>query len=140
MKTITKFVAEDGTEFKTESACKKHETLLVKVEKVNRLLRRAKDSSCEFSNGGGYIQHTSEEVTNFKSKLVKLCKVYSKHEVFRQSLEFIHPGGLGGRILEGSPIYSIWMRLYCVDSQNREWGQPYYALHPTEGKQIEWRN
>lgn len=142
MKSITKFVATDGEEFKSESACKKYERLLVKIQKVELILgRKPKDSNCNFSNGDGYVQHSKKDVLAFKSAIVELCRKYCKHEVFNYPLKEIYPMGLGGRILDdsNSPIRRPWNRLCCIDEKYREWGQPYYALHPNEGKQVEWR-
>ncbi len=34
-------------------------------------------------------------------------------------------------------LHRAWYRVYCIDASGREWGQPYFALHPTEGKQRE---
>lgn len=142
MKLITKYVANDGYEFNTEKHCLAHENLLLKIEDVHKLLgSRAKDVGCEFSNGAGYIQHTKNEVFNFKKALVALCKSRVRDDVFKLPLDKIYPGGIASRILsETNPrLYQVWSRLCCIDEYNREWGQPYYALNPTKGAQEKWK-
>lgn len=120
MKLITKYVANDGVEFSTESACEKHERLLIKVHEVHKLLgKRAKDVGCNFTNGSGYIQHTKEEVYKFKEATDTMYEKYG----YRSS----------------SPLNTLSNRLACIDSNDREWGQPYYALNHDKGKQVEWK-
>lgn len=144
MKIINKYVANDGREFNTERHCLAHEKVLIKIENAHKLLGKRSverhEDSCDFANGGGYIQHTKKEVLNFKKAIVELCKKEFKDKVFRLPLKEIHPGGFGGRIIDesSSPLRESWSRLFCIDEYNREWGQPFYALNPTKGVQEEW--
>lgn len=84
-----------------------------------------------FANGGGYIQHDPEKVKQAKENLL----VYSNRRFkTNYGFDFI------GRVMQDSGLivmYNLWHRLSCVDKYGREWGQPYYAIHPKEGKQVQ---
>lgn len=57
MKRIDKWVARDGSEFKTEEDALRRELLLNRIEAIESFLPE-KDESIDFANGHGYIQHT----------------------------------------------------------------------------------
>lgn len=43
------------------------------------------------------------------------------------------------RMLDGShrPLDKGYYRLQCIDAENREWNQPFFAANPGEGEDVE---
>lgn len=133
MKAIIKYQALDKTTFNTEEECVRYENLLNKVNKImSKIGDKVKDKSCEFGNGGGYIQHNKEivkkaqtDITNLAIKELKLDKDYKF-------------GSFIGRYIDDSGVNCIkeaYCRLQCIDNKGREWGQPYFAINPDKGVQ-----
>ena len=140
MTTITKFKAIDGKEFDTEKECVEYENLIETVKTIMSKLKE-KPNSCDFSNGSGYIQQNQSDLKIVKIQLLELCKKYIDHKWIQQTIDddTVHLSYAGRLISEYSnlrPIDFAWSRLMCVDSQFREWGQPYFATHPEEAKQV----
>ena len=135
MKEVVRYKANDGDEFNSKNACLKHEEKLRVIKKLNKILcKKPVDKDCSFANGSGYIQHT---VQNFISESCKALKVYEGKDPAKRWKE--NPRGWVGRYLcdGGSEFAALWSRISCIDPLNREWGQPYYVLHPNEAKQIQ---
>lgn len=134
MKVITKYQARDNREFNLEKDCREHEVLLDKIDGLNSILTKGPDS-CDFANGEGYIQHSNSQLIEFKDKLIDLFKETVKGFDFVTDKThvsyFIRVTGDCG-----SPLQNCFQRLYCIDSEFREWGQPYFGLNPEKGKQV----
>jgi len=135
------FVANDGARFQSEADALKRDA---QIEEVNTIMAplgaRPVDEGCRFANGDGYIPHHPGTVRAVKIALGTLTlKTYPWIDVRGTPLEKVHPSWLGRMLdCDDGPIKHAWRRLYCFDEQGREWGQPYYALNPTEGKQVVW--
>lgn len=126
---VTKYVSEDGVSFDTAKACTEHEKLVKTLSAIMAPLgKKPKDPGCVFANGGGYIQHSLEDVAKARQGLLNL---FNKGRKESMGFSFL------GRYLDdsGSIAYSEWVRLYCIDERGREWGQPFYAITPGKGKQ-----
>lgn len=142
MEVITKFKAIDGTEFKKESDCLKYELLIKRVDDIMALLPpKPNDDGCKFSNGSGYLQHEKTVLRNAQLQLLEICKEYIDHKWIQQTIddENVHCSYVG-RLLSDyniKPLNNAWHRFSCIDKQQREWGQPYFALNPNEGEQVE---
>lgn len=136
MRRVHKFVADDGAEFLTETDCRSHEDLLAEIAAVMATLpNRPDDEGLEFSNGHGYLQHTAENFWLARDALLRIGSRIVPHQWVTQSLEdrTIHPSWCGRLFSEAcAPLYRAWQRISCVDSQLREWGQPYFANHPED--------
>lgn len=149
MKELTVYVAEDGARFDTRDSCGAHDLLVSRCRDIEAQLRPTpKDDHLEFANGGGYVQQLDAAYTKVKDELLML---YSEHcDYSHSTMRHIdearrRPCGEAGfsmipRLFDSGdtrPIDRIWHRLVCIDSRCREWGQPYFATHPNEGKQRE---
>lgn len=127
MKAIIKYQADNNRLFDTEKEAVKMDEILRLANEVNKLLPSAIDDSCQFANGGGYIQQSPEDIKAFSKALSELiafeCGV-SEAQMFDEA-----PTGIVGRYLDdGNRIsYRLYLRLCCIDANNREWGQPYYT-------------
>lgn len=144
MKTIARFVADDGREFKTAEACGEYESQCREIaDLADTLMLKPRPEGTDFANGGGFIPQSPVQMMEFKRGLVEIAKrLYPETEVFRhEPVEDTHPMSSAGRALSDGhhkPLYSAWYRLMCTDEQGREWGQPYFALNPDKGDQHEY--
>ena len=113
MKAITRYRADDGTEHANEERCLAHEALCAEIGKIISKLQPRPEGS-GFSNGEGYIQQDGNIVSSIDRAL-------RGH----------------GDIPEIGPLFRAWERMRSIDTLYREWGQPYYAAHPSQGEQIQ---
>lgn len=141
MRKIVKYKAVDNTEFDFEKDCLEYEYLIKRVKAIMKVLPKLPENDgCSFSNGGGYIQHDRATLRKVKLELLEQIKKYVNHDWVQQTIdnENTHSSWVA-RLLDDyniRPLRSAWYRFSCIDDLDREWGQPYYALNPTEGKQI----
>ncbi len=145
MKTITKFQAVDGKEFTDKQECLKYEELIIEVDIIMSVLPETpKNDACNFSNGGGFLQHKKRVLRTSKIEILELCKKYIDHHWIQQTIDdcTVDPSWVA-RLLSDyniQPLNNAWYRFSCIDKQSREWGQPYYANNPNEGEQISLSN
>lgn len=140
MKTITKFQSDDGKEFDDEAKCVAHEKLCAEVVLIMASLPALpKDDGCNFSNGHGFIQHQRALFLAVRESLLHIGNRLMPHEWFSSAIANTSAHlSWAARLLDdiGGPVATAWHRIYCTDSDLREWGQPYYAAHPDKGEQI----
>ncbi len=147
MEAITKYKANDGSEWATAEQAEAREVMIREVN-IAMLILVSKPTDMDFANGHGYIQQEAEKILDAKRELYKIANREGvlKHWIDRQKNDhgktdedFItcHPSWFS-RMLDGShrPLDAAYSRLYCIDEQNREWGQPYYAINPDKGEQV----
>jgi hypothetical protein len=128
---ITLYQAVDGTNWPTEAEALKRDALCLHVDVAMALLR-PRPTDAGFDNGNSYVQQESGPWLAAKRHIVDLALAATRHAVFANDAEDIHPQSVAGRILSdiGGPLNSAWWRFACIDSQYREWGQPYFVNHP----------
>jgi len=139
MKQITKWQADDGTEFTDEIVCLDYELLCGKVTKIMSAFP-VPPEGCVFANGGGYLQLSEEVVTTVRNQILDLIATKIDHHWVEESRDpRIHTSWVARLVGDYNirPLSAAWERLSCIDNQWREWGQPYYANNPDEGCQIE---
>jgi len=129
MKTITKYVANDGCEFTNKEDAVTRDEILEEIKTIIEGLPQCKERNRnDFVNGHGYIQHTKTSILNARQKLLVLAK--RCHEGIKE-YSLISWGF--GRYLDdnSSPLYSLYIRLVlCIDEKTwREYGQPYFTNH-----------
>ena len=138
MKAITKFKAEDGVEFNSEADCIAHEALCAEIDEIMATLpRRPNDEGCRFSNGHGFLQHSTEKFWPARDALLRIGNRLFPHKWFDQSLaDRTVDSSWAGRLISetSAPLWRAWSRISCVDKQLREWGQPYYANNPEKAE------
>lgn len=128
MKLVTKYVyvADDGREFSTESACADYESLCHDVSLIMTLLPEKPDLECN-----QYIQHNEPVFMLVRLRLLNLAKRYTDLRWVQESIDDpkIHSSWAGRAIDECGipPLNSAWGRIMCTDKLFREWNQPYYA-------------
>ena len=127
MRPVTMYRSRDGRVFETEADCLRHEEILNAADEIHTIIGpRPKDPHCVFANGGGFIQRVGDSVGAARERLSVLALQYH--------------GSSRPRVIDDcdSPLSDVSFRLRCIDSQGREWGQPYYAINPHSGTQEEW--
>lgn len=138
MKPITRYEAIDGHTFKTAEECEKYERLLAELKRINAMLRRAVDEGCNFANGYGFVQQTPEALKRFDEAFAEFLAGYISQET--ANLYSKCPQGIVGRYLSDGggafydAAYRLWVRRYSIDEENREWGQPFYAMPQNKGR------
>lgn len=139
---ITRYQAEDGSVFTTEDAAYRYVTTASQIARLLDSLPARPDTGTDFENGGGYIQHTRESLRPVWNGLLELANVLFPHQWFDQSKDFGADASWAARLigdLDNKQLQHAWWRMSCVDRNTfREYGQPYFALHPAqvEGGQI----
>jgi len=132
MNIIQQYQAKDDKIFTTKKDCIKYELLIDEVEIMMKPFGKVRNGT-SFANGEGYLQHNLKDVVKAKKKIM----VLGKKEFSMKPTDKIG-FGMMGRYLDDSGkdvLNSAWHRLNCIDDKGREWGQPYFALNPHEGKQ-----
>lgn len=139
MEAITKFKAKDGIEFVSEQECVEYELLIDEVNSIMSSLPNRPDGS-DFANGSGYVQHDKTILQRVRLRLLFVCQRYIDHKWIQQTInnENVHPSYVGRLIDEYgiNPLSKAWYRFLCMDSNSREWGQPYFATNPDSAKQV----
>lgn len=145
MKEIKKYVAYDGSEFSRKYDCQRYEKLYRTVQKIMKQLRpKPEDPHCIFANGGGFVTQNPVLVQKVRDELLDVIATRIDHKWIGESKgkerTEVHPSWMAGLLsaYNSSILYAAWTRIWCIDLHGREWGQPYYADHPDEGKQIEY--
>lgn len=141
MKTVTKYQANDGTQFDTAEAAEKRDKDLVVIDEITRACLKSTPTDC---NWDGYIQQHGPAVMDYKRVLMRMAKergVYGgspgpdekTFSIWDRPVEEVHARGIAGRFLDDSGqnhIYRAWHRLACMDGRFREYNQPYFAINP----------
>lgn len=136
MKTITRYLADDGTEFTEEQACMGHEALCAEVRDLLAKLpprpKKGKKAENTFLNGRGYIQHDAATIWQVRDGLLRIAQNLTDDVSIKRALGervCLHPGFVFTAIDQGCPdvVSKAWVRIMCVGSTTfREYGQPYF--------------
>lgn len=135
MKVITKFEADDGTEFYSVDACAEYEKETAEVEAIiAQLVPTPNEDSCEFGSGSGYIQQDGPTFLKVRLELLQFAKRTINHYWIQQAIDdsTVH-GSWPGRIIDDCGVRALsraWYRVMATDGLFREWGQVFYANHP----------
>jgi hypothetical protein len=146
MRTITKYQANDGSEWVKQDDCIKREQMIRDVDGAMSCLR---DHPTE-RGWEGYILHDKEALVQCKAMLFKISNTEGilkwwidgqKADHGKVDSDFLetHPSWFC-RMLDGghSPLSSAYNRLQCIDDELREWNRPFYAGHGKgQGKMVE---
>ena len=129
MKTVSKFVANDGTEFDSKEKCLKYENLINQLKDIFNQLPE-KPNTTGFSNGDGYIQHDKKIFNRAVKQFYKLACEY--HEGLNK-YEYNTYGFWRFLDDSNSIFYSYGQRFMNTDMNTyREYGQGYFKAHPEE--------
>jgi len=132
MKPVTVYQAVDGSQHSDEVAALARDRICKRVDvAMSPLGPRYDDQTCSYANGEGYVQHSNDVVDSVRESLCEMAEDVTGSK---------HAGHWSWwmRFLDGQcpPLERAMSRLYCIDQFGREWGQPYYALNPYNGKPV----
>ena len=135
MNAITKYVAKDGSEWKTSEEATSRELLCSAVAHVMNILPTPPPGVEE---GKGWYQHDLEDVNKAKDGIVEICVALGmdrNYPVFKYRGPDCHAlSGVGRTLSEGpEPLAKAWNRFSRIDEQGREHQQCYFAY--TSGPQ-----
>ncbi len=137
MKTITKYKADDGTEWTEEAQAMRRDELVAKVAAVMEPLGTVPK---RVSDGEGWLQHDPAIVIAAKQGILDLCKpdFANSFPQFNEPAAKVHPLSIIGRILDDcpdDPRSRAWNRFCRIDPEGREHQQPFFAY--TGGPAVE---
>lgn len=135
---ITRYVADDKSEFDNRAAADKY---CEQADLVARLMSELlpKPEGCDFSNGHGYIQHDAELLKAVWNGLLDYAAQFlMPHAWLAESQDLAADASWVGRLIGEwghKALGDAWYRMQCIDRRTaKEYGQPYFALHPNEAK------
>lgn len=134
-----KMYKSGGKLFETKNQAAAHSCKLINLAAIDALLKPKPDTT-KFANGAGYVQQDSLKVQMYKREIMLMAThLTPKMAEWALNPIAVHPQSMVGRYLSDgdSDLYKAWHRVMCMDEQYREWGQPYFAMNPTEGEQFE---
>lgn len=129
MKAIIQYQSDDGHIFNTEAEALAQEVLCRQIALATLPLGPRCDLP-GFSSGCGYLQHDPQAVKVCESVFRRLVPCDDKTPI--SAIGRFH---LDGETARTRALHKLYWRLSCIDDQSREWGQPFYAMHPEEGTQ-----
>lgn len=129
MQTITKYKANDGSEWDDIQKALKRDNLLAAV---NEVMAPLGDFPKQVIDGEGWLQHDPNIVTTAKQGILDLCKpdFADSFPQFNHPAADVHPLSIIGRILDDchdDPRSRAWNRFCRIDVHGREHQQPYFA-------------
>ncbi len=129
MKKITKYQANDGSEWHSGAEAMERDKLIARV--LVAMAPLGDTPQCVMEQKG-YIQHDVAVVNNAKEAILQICRdqgMAENFEVFNHHGSEVHPRSIVGRILNdlGGPLDEAWSRFARIDAQGREHDQPYFA-------------
>lgn len=140
MEIIQKYKAFDGKILDSSAECEEYEKVANEVQVFLSSIVDSKkyDDGCKFSNGGGFIQHPTGTYKLIEEKLIELSNKY-----FKEGKPFTQFNYYLGRVIDDSNmrcLNKLSYKLMCIDKQEREFGQPYYASHSEQATLVQLNN
>jgi hypothetical protein len=146
MQAVTMYKANDGSLWKNEAEAIERDSVDELVAQAMKIIPARPKHSLD----NEYVQHSRQDLIRCKTALFEIAKAgplkwwidnqkaaHGKTE--KELIEVTHPSWFG-RMLDGTcgPLGNAYSRLCCIDSEDREWEQPYHANHTPAGpiKQI----
>ncbi len=139
MEKITKYRANDGSEWSTKLSAAMREDMIIQVQGA---MKNLKDHPTDL-NWDGYVQHSEESVVECKKSLFSIAnkegvlagwiedQMKSHGKTTDDLIYNSHPSWFG-RMLDGAhtPLMRAYGRLCRIDDLCREWNQPYFVSNP----------
>jgi hypothetical protein len=116
-----------GKRFDDYNEAQRYSSLCDKVDSIMEPITHG-ETSCDFSNGHGFIQQDPAAVSTARTAITGLAK-----ELFPScKADCMLP-----RWADDNDVYCLnraFTQLDSITSDGREYGQPYYAAHPEKAK------
>jgi hypothetical protein len=127
------YTARDKTDWASLEQALARNAVLKEVEEINTLLE---PRTTAVEEGEGFIQQDLEQVKSALEMLRKLLiKPYGRKptETLDQLIVEILEDGVP---MDEDPLYLLYLRLNCIDSEGREWQTADLARHPESGRHV----
>jgi len=116
MRRVDRWECGDGSVWTSEARARDRDVLIAEASAfIASLNLKPIPKGGEFSNGAGYVQQPAGS----RDMIVG----WAKSKGWNRDTD--------------GPVGRVAYRAHCTDHMDREWGQPYFALNPTKGKQFE---
>jgi hypothetical protein len=116
MRLVTRYEATDGSVWLSEGDALERDDLIEVCRNVERTASmKDRPSKTEYTSGRGYVQQPK----GTREYLLSALRV------------------MGANRDSDGPIGRLMYRMHCMDDDDREWGQPYYAMHPDQAENQE---
>ncbi len=134
METIQQFKSFCGKIFNTIEECIRYEDISKQVNNILNAIENSDkyDEDCQFSNGKGFVQHPRGTKDILEKEIVRLSNEwFNNKEPFTQFSYYLR------RCIDDSSmscLNKLSYKLMCIDELEREYGQPYYCVNPSQVK------
>ena len=139
MKQIVRYEADDGSVWTTEGDARQRDILIALCSAAVSCLKPHPESS----GGMTFVQQDAAVVASVRESLFEIANrpgvlqatiasaASRLGKTFREMARDVDPSWFG-RMLDGAhePLAHAYLRLMCIDANNREWEQPYFARNP----------
>jgi len=129
MKEITKYITDDGTEFFSEFNCMRYESQCKRAEELIAQLNVRPKEDTEI------VQQDIKVLDDVWEGLMAIAREVVTHKWLEKSRQEIHIS-FPARIISDyghKGLQEAFYRLHCIDSQGREYSQPYY-IHKADNQ------
>lgn len=137
VEVVRQFVSKDGRPWDTLENASDWNDLLAQLREIESFLIPRSE---KVEKGEGYIQQEEIQVAQVMMRLARLAHEFYKVPVGEKivSLDDLIQDIFGTFVPAtfDDPLYNLYKRLRCIDSQSREWQTPVLATHPEMGKQV----
>lgn len=130
MKHVVRFIATDGSEFDTETACIDYENLFYEIQAITNRLPKTE------IHGADYVQLDPETVLSVQHDLVAMFErlypsMADQHTRYARTATYPVGMSMIGRYIDDcqcTALRGAWRRIQRIDTLFREYEQPYYAI------------
>jgi hypothetical protein len=138
MRPITKYRADDGSEWDTADCARRRDSLHAAVTAALAGL-----GTWPALGSKAYVQHRAATVRAARAMFAAVARAFEP-TMLAEIPDDWHPDfGPWGRILSDGdgPLARAYMRFACIDDAGREWQQPYFTSHtPSDAACVEDRS
>lgn len=126
IREVTMFETDDGEQFNYKPDAVRHER---KVYSYSKCLAILGDVRPDY-DGKTYVQHEPETVLAFSHQVCLWLREHMSRDLAARWA--VNPRGFVGRLLDDTSSlgHKLYSRMVRIDSDNREWGQLYFAENP----------
>jgi hypothetical protein len=128
MKAITKYSADDGTEFDDEGQCRSYEELCREIAGITA------PWPPETIRGEVFVQRDKEQILRIQRDMVRIFERShwsDEHTQWARTADVPAGMSLIGRYVDDcgwKPERIVWSRIARLDRHFREYEQPFYAI------------
>jgi hypothetical protein len=135
MRVVTRYQANDGTDFASQQACEEYDRLCTEILQISDLVPPVGEI-----HDGEWVQLNPSNVLAMQRGLVEVFErlkpnLKGPHTEWARNAAVPAGNTLVGRYIDDcgpAPLRHAWGRLCCIDRRFRQWSQPYYAIQASK--------